>query len=121
MPFVSGKKPAMNTFMTNTKTAKNMNRPYLKRQSKGRKISAMKKVKSMLTETVMLCPADRISKGKISLGTSQPSGPHEYANAFTNTHMKKTTRIAYHNGRGPGFPVVPNFRAIATAMTTLTE
>ena len=44
---------------------------------------AMTKVKNMLTETLMDWPADLISKGKISDGTSQPSGPHDQANPDT--------------------------------------
>ncbi|CAA6658407.1 unnamed protein product [Spirodela intermedia] len=37
----------------------------------------MTKVKNMFTETLMDCPADRISRGKISDGTSHPRGPQD--------------------------------------------
>ena len=42
----------------------------------------------------MLCPADRISSGKISLGTSHPRGPHDQANPATYAQMKSTTMAA---------------------------
>lgn len=44
----------------------------------------------MLTETVIDCPADRISIGKTSLGTNQPNGPHDHANAATYMQIKPT-------------------------------
>lgn len=71
----------------------------------------------MLTPTLILCPADLTSSGKISLGTNQPRGPHDHAKAATYMHMNVTTVIAYHFGKSPGFPFVPNFSAIAIAMT----
>lgn len=37
-------------------------------------------VNRKFTVTAMLCPADLTSSGKISLGTSHPSGPHDYPN-----------------------------------------
>lgn len=54
----------------------------------------MTNVKNMFTETLILCAADLISNGKISDGTSQPSGPHDHAKDITNRHVNRTTRIA---------------------------
>lgn len=51
---------------------------------------AMTNVKSRFTDTVMLWPADRVSKGKTSLGMSQPNPPHDHANAATYKHMRMT-------------------------------
>lgn len=59
----------------------------------------MMNVKSMFTETVILCAADRISSGKISLGTNHPRGPQDQANPATYMHMKRTTTMAYHLGK----------------------
>ncbi|XP_031395502.1 uncharacterized protein LOC116206829 [Punica granatum] len=42
-----------------------------------RKHWAIRAMKRRLTQTTMLCPAKRVSKGKSSLGTSQPRGPHD--------------------------------------------
>lgn len=44
----------------------------------------------MFTETLIDWPADRISIGKTSLGTSQPNGPHDQANAATYTQINAT-------------------------------
>ena len=43
----------------------------------------MTNVNNMLTDTLMAWPADRISRGQISLGTNQPNGPQDQANAAT--------------------------------------
>jgi hypothetical protein len=48
----------------------------------------------MLMHTVMLCPDDLVSSGKISLGINHPRGPHDHANADTNTQISTTTVIA---------------------------
>ena len=60
-----------------------MKKPDLRPQSMLRKTSATRKVNNMLTETAILCAADRISSGKISLGTNHPRGPHDHAKAAT--------------------------------------
>src|SRR4051812_20334461 len=77
---VSGRKKATKTVMTITHAPKKKKSMNLKRHSMGRNACAMMKVHSMFMDTVMLCPADLISSGKISLGTSHPSGPHDHAN-----------------------------------------
>ena len=51
-------------------------------------------MKRKLTATVILCPADRISKGKISLGTNHPSGPHDHANPVTYIQIKIIIKVA---------------------------
>ena len=76
----------------------------------------MAKVKSMLTDTLMDCPAERISRGKISLGTNQPSGPHDQAKPATYMQMKATTNPAYVFGMLPS-PLVPNLIAIRVPTT----
>ena len=81
--FVSGKKKKTQMVMRTTKPAKNKKRPNFMWQSMLRKNWPMTKVKNMLTETLMACPADLISRGQISLGTSHPSGPQDQANAAT--------------------------------------
>lgn len=53
----------------------------------------MMNVKNMFTETLIDCPADRISIGITSLGTSQPKGPHDQANAATYTQMMATVML----------------------------
>jgi hypothetical protein len=73
----------MKMVMITTKPAKNKKRPNFKWQSMVRKNWPMKKVKNMLTETLMACPADLISRGQISLGTNHPNGPQDQANAAT--------------------------------------
>lgn len=101
-----------------TQQAKKMNKPNLNVHSICMKISAMKNVKIMLTATLILCAADRISSGKISLGTNQPRGPHDQANPATYTLIALTRIVAYHLGNTPGFPSVPNLSAIATDTIT---
>ncbi|KAH0452645.1 hypothetical protein IEQ34_019944 [Dendrobium chrysotoxum] len=46
----------------------------------------------MFIDTLMLWPADLISNGKISDGTSHPSGPQDHAKADTYTQMKATNK-----------------------------
>ena len=61
-----------------------------------RKDCATIKVKNKLNATVMLWPADRVSNGNISLGTVQPSWPHDNTNAAINRQMttsRSTTTI----------------------------
>ncbi|CAL1388294.1 unnamed protein product [Linum trigynum] len=58
----------------------------LKWHSIDRKACAITKVNNRFTHTVTLCPADRVSSGKVSLGISHPNGPHDHANADTNVH-----------------------------------
>lgn len=85
---VSGKKKKMKAVIMITKHPKKKKRPNFKWQSKVRKSCPIKKVKSMFTETLMDCPADRISMGNISLGTNHPSGPQDHAKAATYTQIK---------------------------------
>ncbi|GJX81440.1 zinc finger, CCHC-type containing protein [Tanacetum coccineum] len=51
-------------------------------------------VNTKLTHPVILCPTDRVSRGNVSLGMSQPNGPHDHANAETKVQIMITTRIA---------------------------
>jgi hypothetical protein len=69
--------------ISTTKNAKKRKIPNFKWQSIVRKTWAIMNVKSMLTDTVTLCAADRISNGKISLGTNQPRGPQDQENPAT--------------------------------------
>ncbi|CAA7402780.1 unnamed protein product [Spirodela intermedia] len=62
----------------------------------------MAAVKKRLTQTTMLCPADLVSRGKISLGTSHPSGPHDHPAARPFDRLSPW----------------PNFSARVTATTT---
>lgn len=78
-------------------------------------------VNNMFTETLILCAAERISSGNISLGTNQPNGPHDQANPATYMHMNSTTTIAYHLGKSPGSPLTPNFTAMKIATRVCTK
>ena len=69
------------------------------------------KVKSMLTETFVAWPADRISRGHISLGTSQPKGPHDHAKAATYAQIKNKMKSASNLDNTP-VPSIPNFHPI---------
>ena len=71
----------------------------------------MMKVKNMLIETLMDCPADRISRGKISLGTNHPNGPHDHANAATYKHINSNARLPKPFEKDPS-PDTPNATAI---------
>lgn len=52
-------------------------------QSMDRKAWPTMKVNRKLVATVMDCPAERVSRGWISDGTSHARGPHEKANPLT--------------------------------------
>ncbi|GER41540.1 exodeoxyribonuclease 7 large subunit [Striga asiatica] len=80
---VSGMKKNTNAVMSTTQPAKKKKSPNLRWHSMERKSWPMMKVKNIFTETLMDCPADLVSSGWISLGTSQPRGPHDHANAAT--------------------------------------
>jgi hypothetical protein len=73
--------------------AKNRKIPNLNEHRRVRNTCAIMKVKRRFTATVILCPADRISNGNISLGTVHPSGPHDHPKARTNRHIATTTNI----------------------------
>lgn len=92
-PFVSGRKTQTKPVMAAIHAAKKRKIPYLREQSRDKKDWAMAKVKSRFTATVMLCPADLVSSGNISLGTVQPSGPQDHPNAATNRHTTATTAM----------------------------
>lgn len=72
--------------------AKNRKIPNFKAQRRERKACAMIKVKRRFTATVMLCPAERVSSGNISLGTVHPRGPHDHPNAATKRQITTTTK-----------------------------
>lgn len=76
-----------------TQPAKKRKSPYLRAHRRDRNDWAITNVKKRFTATVMPCPAERVSNGKISLGTVQPSGPHDHPNAATNRQITVTTRI----------------------------
>ena len=82
-PLVSGKKKYTNKVIMMTNPLKNRKRPNFKWQSMVRKHCPIMKVNVMLNITFKACPAGRVSKGKISLGTNQPKGPHDHAKAAT--------------------------------------
>lgn len=44
----------------------------------------------MFVDTVIACPADRVSKGKISLGINHPKGPQDQAKEDTYTQINAT-------------------------------
>lgn len=90
---VSGKKDRMKIDMIMTMPAKKRKVPYLKEHNIARKDWAMMNVNMRLTHTVMLCPADRVSCGNISLGTSQPRGPQDHPNAAMKRQIRTTTAI----------------------------
>lgn len=72
--------------MTSTMPAKTKKRPYLTAHNMGRKACAMMKVMNKLTAPTMLSPTYRISKGKVSLGTSHAKGPHDQAKPEINAY-----------------------------------
>lgn len=109
--FVSGSKKKTKRVIMTTNPAKKKKRPNFKWQSNDRKTWPMKKVKSMLTETLMDWPADLISMGKISLGTSHPNGPHDHAKAATYKHMRIKAAFPMPLEKDP-WPVTPNTLAI---------
>lgn len=83
IPLVSGSMKNTKIVITKTKKPKKMNKPNFMWHNIIKKTCATKKVKSMLTDTLTLWAAERISNGKISLGTNQPRGPHDQANPAT--------------------------------------
>ncbi|CAA7398022.1 unnamed protein product [Spirodela intermedia] len=93
MPFVSGRKAQTKPVMAVIHAAKKRKIPNLSEQSRDKKDWAMAKVNSRFTATVMLCPADLVSSGNISLGTVHPSGPQDHPNAATNRHTTATTAM----------------------------
>lgn len=92
-PLVSGRKRMTTMVMVVIQAAKKRYRPNFKEQRRESKAWAIIKVNRRFTATVMLCPADRISNGYISLGIVHPSGPHDHPNAKTNRQIKTTTTI----------------------------
>ncbi|WVZ50784.1 hypothetical protein U9M48_002008 [Paspalum notatum var. saurae] len=74
---VSGKKRYTNAVMAAIHPAKKKKIPAFIRHSMARKNCATRMVNTNPDATVTLCPADRTSSGKISLGTSQLSGPQD--------------------------------------------
>jgi len=93
IPLVSGRNKKTNRVIRAVQPAKNRKIPYLKKHRRERKACAIMKVKRRFTATVILCPAERISNGNISLGTVHPSGPHDHPNARTNRESIITTDI----------------------------
>lgn len=76
----------------------------------------MMKVNSMFTDTLMDWPADRISSGKISLGTSQANGPQDQAKPATYKHMNRTVTLPAEVLKLP-CPDVPNSAPIMLPTT----
>jgi len=101
--------------MIKTHPEKNKKIPNLKMHSIERNACAMTNVQSKLTHTAILCPADRVSRGKISLGISQLRGPHDHANADTKMHTITTTNTAKPFDRSSSWSLT--FIPIITAIT----
>lgn len=91
IPFVSGRNRYTKIVMMVIQPAKKRKIPNLKAQRRERKDCPITNVKNRFTATVMLCPADRVSNGNISLGTVQPNGPHDHPNARTKRQITTTT------------------------------
>ena len=91
---VSGSMKNAKSPMINTQAEKNRKMPYLRWHSIERKACAITKVKSMLTDTVTLCPIERVSSGNVSLGINHPRGPQDQAKDETKVQTITTTRIA---------------------------
>ena len=89
-PLVSGKKRYTNTVIIQIQLVKNRKIPYLKEHNKARNPCAIENVKRRFTKTVMACPAERVSSGKISLGTVHPRGPQDHPNAARNKQIAAT-------------------------------
>ena len=85
---VSGKNKCINVVITITHPPKKKKIPALKWQSIAKSVCPLKKINTRVTATVMLCPADLISNGNISLGTNHVNGPHEYENPANYTHSR---------------------------------
>lgn len=75
----------------------------------------MRAVKIILTQTTMLCPADLVSRGNSSLGTSQPKGPQDLPYATTNMQIMTTRKMPIPFGSSSPSP---NFKARVTATAT---
>ncbi|KAG0457302.1 hypothetical protein HPP92_022459 [Vanilla planifolia] len=84
-PFVSGNKKKINKVIPITQPAKKKKTPHFKWQRIHIMLCAVRTVNKKSAATAMLFPADLISKGKISLVSSNGSDPHE--NEYPNTKM----------------------------------
>ncbi|KAI8021144.1 hypothetical protein LOK49_LG03G01318 [Camellia lanceoleosa] len=105
----------MKLLMMRIKPANSKKIPYLRWQRDTRKHCAMRAVKIILTQTTILWPADLVSKGKSSLGTNHPSGPHDLPKPKTNMQITMTRKMPIPFGIGTP---CPNFRANVMATTT---
>ena len=76
--------------MIQIQPAKNRKIPYLKVHKRDKKACAIANVKRRFTETVMACPAERVSSGKISLAIVHRREHHDHPNAATNKQMVVT-------------------------------
>ena len=68
---------------------------------------AIANVKRRFTESVIACPAECVSSGKISINTVHPRGPNDHPNAATNKQ-----KVATNNAKKPLDSTLspPNFR-----------
>lgn len=113
--FVSGKRKKMKQLMMKIKEANRRKIPYLRWQSEVRKSWATAAVKIMFTHTTILWPADLVSRGKISVGTNQPRGPHDLPYPSTNKKITITRKILIpFDSSSP----CPNFSARVTPTAT---
>lgn len=82
----------------------------------------MTKVKSRLVKTVIDCPAERVSRGWISDGMSQPSGPQDQAKLEMKMQMMTMTTMEMPWGSLPSgclWNSTPNTIAVATWHKTI--
>lgn len=93
-PLVSGIKKYANRPITTIQPTKKKKIPACMLHSIDKKACAIKNVKNMLQHTANANPEVLVSTGKVSLGISQPSGPHDHANPITKAHTQITTIIA---------------------------
>ena len=93
-PLVSGNRKMTKTPMIKIQAEKKKNMYARMWHSMDRNNWAMMKVKSMLELTANAKPAVLVSRGKVSLGISQPRGPHDQAKDITNKHTRITTTVA---------------------------
>lgn len=80
----------------------------------------MTKVKIRLVNTVIDCPADRVSMGWISDGMSHPRGPHDQAKLLMKMQMMTITMIEMPEDRLPSgcwWNCTPRVMAVATCNT----
>jgi len=89
---------------------------YFITHSMDRKAWPTMKVKRKLVATVTDCPADRVSIGWISDGTSHARGPHESANPLTYIPMSPTRAVAMAGDTATLLP--PNEKARTAAIAT---